>query len=57
MAEIKIPPITNYDEGGNPIYIFTDEHSIADIARWIVSEGYAVDMIYLLEEMVRGARQ
>lgn len=53
MAEIKTPPIVAVDQWGNPSYTFTQEHSLADVARWIISEGGAEDVLYLLEEEIK----
>lgn len=51
MSEIKTPPFTAEDQDGDPIYIFTSAHSIADVARWIIDMGAGDDMLYLLNEM------
>lgn len=51
MAEIKTPPIKLVDPDGNVEYIFTDNHSFADVARWIISEGGAEEVIQLLQEL------
>lgn len=52
MAEVMTPPIIAVDENGDPTYTFTSAHTLADVARWIVSEGGAEDVTYLLQQMI-----
>lgn len=49
MSEVCTPPIVGTDSDGNPTYTFTAAHSFGDVARWIVSEGGADDVIYTLK--------
>ena len=52
MTEIKSLPVITTDENGDDIVSFNAEHTFADIARWIYSQGGAEDMIFILMEMV-----
>jgi hypothetical protein len=45
-----IPQVTE-DDNGNEFYTFGPEHTFADVARWIVSEGGLEDMLYLLNQI------
>jgi len=54
MTEIKTPPFVTEDENGDKFYTFGPEHTFADVARWIVSEGGLDDMLYLLDKMKDG---
>ena len=51
MHEIKTPPVVTEDENGDPSYTFGPDHTFADIARWIVSDGGRDVMLYLLNQM------
>ena len=51
MHEIKTPPVMTEDENGDPSYTFGPDHTFADVARWIVSEGGRDDMLYILNQM------
>lgn len=51
MSEVITPPGTTHDANGDPIYIFTSAHTLADVARWIIAEGGREDMLYLLQTL------
>lgn len=54
MPEIKREPICitlphSVDEE-NPLVCFDEDHTIADIARWLIEKDYDTDIIYMLIE-------
>lgn len=54
MPEIKQAPIelvegVPYIPVGFEV-VFTDEHTISDVVRWLIDEGCAEDALYLLKE-------
>lgn len=51
MAEIRTPPRIEKDASGNDVVSFTSDNTIADVVRWIVSEGAADEVKYLLSEV------
>ena len=51
MTEVKTPPIVGTDHDGDPTYTFTAQHSFADVARWIISEGGREEVLYFLNQM------
>ena len=51
MSEIKTPPVVTTDEYDNKLYTFGPDHTFADVARWIVSEGGQDDVRYILNQM------
>ena len=54
MSEIMTPPIVGEDHNGDPTYTFTSDHSIADIARWIISENWFDELLdIMLEELIK----
>lgn len=53
MPEIKTP-ITP-DEEGN--FLITDSHTISDIARWIINEGWGNEIAYIIDENRKSARE
>ena len=51
MSEIKTPPVVTTNENGDTFYTFGPDHTLADVARWIISEGGRDDMLYILNQM------
>jgi hypothetical protein len=50
MPEICTPPIIQLDENGEPTVTFTENHTLADIARWICrNQADREMMIHLLQ--------
>lgn len=55
MSECKRDPVFGCDNQGNELVIFDENHSLADIARWIATNtDEAEEMIVLLRSMVDG---
>ena len=54
MSEVKRAPIIMEDANGNQTVTFDDAHTLADVARWIVGEGGAEDMIAMLQAHING---
>ena len=50
MSEVKTSPLLGTDANGDPTYTFTSAHTFGDVARWIVSEGGAEDVAFMLSE-------
>ena len=50
MGEIKTKPIKFIDDNGGPWVLITPDHTWSDVARWIISEGEEVDMVYFLTD-------
>lgn len=50
MPEIKREPFISFDENGNETTAFDADHTIADIARWLIEKDYDTDIIYMLIE-------
>lgn len=48
MPEIKTPPVIEYLDG-DLYYTFGPDHTYADIARWIISEGCKEEILYFLQ--------
>ena len=54
MSEIKTPPISWLDEGGDKVVGFTAEHTLADIARWIMENPVdAKELHLILGELIK----
>ena len=54
VSEVKRVPIMTQDASGNDVVTFDDAHTLADVARWIVGEGGAEDMIAMLQAHING---
>lgn len=47
MGEVK-KPLIQLNIGDSDVTIITDEHSVADIARWLIEEGIDSEIIMFL---------
>ena len=55
MSEVMTAPTVTEGANGDPIVTFTAEHSLADIARWIMqNRGEAEDLHMILGQMLDG---
>ena len=51
MSEVRRKPIESDDTDGNPVITFTDDHTIRDILRYLLSTGVDADeLIYHLND-------
>jgi hypothetical protein len=51
MSEVKLKPIETEDNDGNPIISFTEDHTIRDIIRYLLSTGMeASELIYHIKD-------
>jgi hypothetical protein len=39
MSEVKLKPIETEDDDGNPIISFTEDHTVRDVIRYLLSTG------------------
>ena len=55
MSEVMTAPAITHDNHGDEIVTFSAEHSLADIARWIMrNRGEAEDLHMILGQMLDG---
>jgi len=61
MTEVRRKPIETEDTDGNPVITFTEDHTIRDILRYILSTGVDAEELYdhindpeLLDELAGG---
>lgn len=55
MSEVITAPTITHDRNGDEVVTFTAEHSLADIARWIMrNRGEAEDLHMILGQMLNG---
>jgi len=61
MTEVRRKPIETEDTDGNPVITFTEDHTIRDILRYILSTGVDAEELYdhindpeLLDELEGG---
>ena len=51
MTEVRRKPIVTEDTDGNPVITFTNDHTIRDILRYLLSTGIdASDLIYHIND-------
>ena len=51
MTEVRRKPIVTEDTDGNPVITFTEDHTIRDILRYLLSTGIdASDLIYHIND-------
>ena len=51
MTEVRLEPIVTEDTDGNPVITFTEDHTIRDILRYLLSTGIdASDLIYHIND-------
>ena len=51
MTEVRLDPIVTEDTDGNPVITFTDDHTIRDILRDLLSTGVdAEELIYHIND-------
>ena len=51
MTEVRLDPIVTEDTDGNPVITFTDDHTIRDILRYLLSTGVdAEELIYHIND-------
>ena len=51
MSEVRRKPIVTEDTDGNPVITFTDDHTIRDILRYLLSTGVdASELIYHIND-------
>ena len=51
MGEVRLEPIVTEDTDGNPVITFTEDHTIRDILRYLLSTGVdASDLIYHIND-------
>lgn len=51
MSEVRRKPIESNDTDGNPVITFTEDHTIRDILRYLLSTGVDADeLIYHLND-------
>lgn len=56
MSEVMTPPTVTQDTNGDPLVTFTADHSLADIARWIMqNRADAQDLHMILGQMLDGS--
>jgi len=61
MSEVRRKPIETEDDDGNPVITFTEDHTIRDIIRYLLSTGVDAEELYdhindpeLLDELEGG---
>jgi len=51
MGEVRLEPIVTEDTDGDPVITFTEDHTIRDILRYLLSTGIdASDLIYHIND-------
>lgn len=51
MSEVRLKPIVTEDTDGDPVIIFTEDHTIRDILRYLLSTGVdAEELIYHIND-------
>ena len=51
MSEVRLNPIVTEDTDGNPVITFTEDHTIRDILRYLLSTGVdAEELIYHIND-------
>jgi hypothetical protein len=51
MSEVRRKPIKTEDTDGNPVITFTEDHTIRDIIRYLLSTGVdAAELIYHIND-------
>ena len=51
MTEVRLNPIVTEDTDGNPVITFTEDHTIRDILRYLLSTGIdASELIYHIND-------
>jgi len=51
MTEVRRKPIETEDTDGNPVITFTEDHTIRDIIRYLLSTGVdAEELIYHIND-------
>ena len=51
MGEVRLEPIVTEDTDGNPVITFTEDHTIRDILRYLLSTGVdAEELIYHIND-------
>ena len=46
MSEVRREPIKTEDTDGNPVTTFTDDHTVRDILRYILSTGVDAEELH-----------
>jgi len=46
MSEVRRKPIVTEDTDGNPVISFTEDHTIRDIIRYLLSTGVDAEELY-----------
>jgi hypothetical protein len=58
MSEVCTPPYKSTDKHGDDLFTFGPDHTLADIARWIMEHrGDAEDIHSMLGQMLNGTFQ
>lgn len=51
MGEVRLEPIVTEDTDGDPVITFTEDHTIRDILRYLLSTGVdAEELIYHIND-------
>jgi hypothetical protein len=51
MSEVRLNPIVTEDTDGNPVISFSDDHTVRDILRYLLSTGVdAEELIYHIND-------
>jgi DNA-directed RNA polymerase subunit L len=51
MSEVRLEPIVTEDTDGDPVITFTEDHTIRDILRYLLSTGIdASELIYHIND-------
>ena len=51
MSEVRRKPIVTEDTDGNPVITFSDDHTVRDILRYLLSTGVDADeLIYHIND-------
>ena len=51
MTEVRLNPIVTEDTDGDPVITFTEDHTIRDILRYLLSTGVdAEELIYHIND-------
>ena len=51
MGEVRLEPIVTEDTDGDPVITFTEDHTIRDILRYLLSTGIdASELIYHIND-------
>jgi len=51
MSEVRLEPIVTEDTDGDPVITFTEDHTIRDILRYLLSTGVeASELIYHIND-------